>query len=69
MSELGSDQAIRMPVTRIFPERREERMDPVVVEAPLELRFGDEAWMTTMRTPGDDLDLALGLLFSECASC
>ncbi|MDE0882134.1 MAG: formate dehydrogenase accessory sulfurtransferase FdhD [Myxococcota bacterium] len=65
MSELGSDQAIRMQVTRIFPERREERMDPVVVEAPLELRFGDEAWMTTMRTPGDDLDLALGLLFSE----
>jgi FdhD protein len=61
----GPDQVVRVPCLRIFPERREQRLDPVVVEAPLELRFGDRPWMTTMRTPGEDLDLTLGLLFSE----
>jgi FdhD protein len=63
--DFGSDQTVQTSCERIFPERRETRMDPVVVEAPLALRFGDEPWLTTMRTPGCDLDLALGLLFSE----
>ena len=40
-------------------------MDPVVVEAPLALALGQDPWLTTMRTPGQDLDLALGLLLSE----
>ena len=46
-------------------ERREERLDPVVVEAPLALELDGSAWTVTMRTPGQDLDLALGMLFSE----
>ncbi len=39
--------------------------DFVVAEEPLEIRIGGESLMVTMRTPGDDLDLAAGLLFTE----
>src|SRR5271170_5916995 len=47
--------------------------DSVAVEEPLEIRIGHQApgrWITTslsitMRTPGDDFDLAAGFLLSE----
>ncbi len=39
--------------------------DWVVVEAPLEIRLDDEPLMVTMRTPGRDLELAAGFLFTE----
>ncbi len=65
IDDLGPDQSRPVPCVRIFPERREERLDPVVVESPLALSFADTPWLTTMRTPGSDLDLALGLLFTE----
>ena len=39
--------------------------DLVVAEEPLEIRIGGESLIVTMRTPGDDLDLAAGLLFTE----
>ena len=39
--------------------------DEVVVEEPLEIRLGDEPVAVVMRTPGDDMALAVGFLFSE----
>lgn len=39
--------------------------DDVVIEEPLELRVSGETFAVTMRTPGHDRELALGLLFSE----
>lgn len=39
--------------------------DPVAVEEPLEIRVAGETLAITMRTPGDDLDLAVGFLFAE----
>ncbi len=39
--------------------------DRVVVEEPLEIRLASEAVATTMRTPGQDAELALGFLLSE----
>ena len=39
--------------------------DHVVVEEPLEIRVGGESLGVTMRTPGDDLDLAAGFLLTE----
>jgi FdhD protein len=39
--------------------------DLVVAEEPMEIRIDGESVMVTMRTPGDDLDLAAGLLFTE----
>ena len=39
--------------------------DQVAVEEPLEIRVGGEPLAVTMRTPGDDEDLAVGFLFGE----
>ncbi|MFV0316288.1 MAG: formate dehydrogenase accessory sulfurtransferase FdhD [Microthrixaceae bacterium] len=39
--------------------------DEVMVEAPLEVHLDGELVATTMRTPGNDFELALGLLWSE----
>jgi FdhD protein len=39
--------------------------DLVAVEAPLEIRVGGAPIVVTMRTPGDDLELAAGFLYSE----
>jgi len=42
-----------------------ELSDDVVVEEPLEIRVNHMSLGVTMRTPGDDFDLAAGLLFTE----
>jgi len=42
-----------------------DRVDRVVVEAPLTIILGEQVLATTMRTPGHDLDLAAGWLVSE----
>jgi FdhD protein len=43
----------------------EPRADLLAVEEPLEIRVDDEPLTVTMRTPGDDIDLAAGFLFTE----
>jgi FdhD protein len=47
--------------------RRHE--DTIVGEEPLEIRLGTSPLTVTMRTPGDDLELAAGLLFTEGIVC
>jgi FdhD protein len=39
--------------------------DLVAVEEPLEVRVSGERWLVTMRTPGHDRELCLGLLLAE----
>lgn len=39
--------------------------DFLAAEEPLEIRIGDEPLSVTMRTPGDDRELAAGFLFTE----
>src|ERR1022692_4307478 len=41
------------------------RADLLAVEEPLEIRVGGEPLAVTMRTPGDDIDLAAGFLAGE----
>jgi FdhD protein len=41
------------------------RPDVLAVEEPLEIRIGGRPLTVTMRTPGDDIDLAAGFLFGE----
>lgn len=41
------------------------RPDSLAVEAPLTLKVGEQTIATTMRTPGHDLELALGWLVAE----
>ena len=56
------------PVARPGPDGAlVEAIDHVVVEEPLEIRLGGEAIAVTMRTPGDDFELAAGFLFTETA--
>lgn len=55
----------RRRVVRIVDGVRSERPDTLVVEEPLEIRVAGRALTITMRTPGDDFDLAAGFLVSE----
>jgi FdhD protein len=43
----------------------EHRADLLASEEPLEIRVDGEPLTVTMRTPGDDIDLAAGFLFTE----
>ena len=45
--------------------QRDGRRDEVAVEEPLEIRVDGVALTVTMRTPGDDEELALGFLYGE----
>ncbi len=57
----------RVPRVRIDSARGSAtaRPDTVIVEEPLEIRVNGGSITTTMRTPGDDFDLALGHLLTE----
>ncbi|HEX6085173.1 MAG TPA: formate dehydrogenase accessory sulfurtransferase FdhD [Thermoanaerobaculia bacterium] len=52
-------------VTRVVPASRDCVQDLVAIEEPLEIRAGERTVTITMRTPGDDYDLAAGFLFAE----
>lgn len=62
---LMSTRSERRRVLRVRGERVDARPDAVVVEEPLEVRVGQEPVAVTMRTPGDDFELAVGFLLSE----
>lgn len=55
----------RVRVLTIDAGDRTMRPDALAVEEPLEIRVGGEAYTTTMRTPGHDIELAHGLLAAE----
>jgi FdhD protein len=63
--------SVEAPVSKVFAgERRSSEMDSLAVEEPLEIRLGfpqnkHKAISITMRTPGDDKELAAGFLFTE----
>ncbi|MDH3991099.1 MAG: formate dehydrogenase accessory sulfurtransferase FdhD [Gammaproteobacteria bacterium] len=67
----GRSQVIR--VAKMRGNLRESTADSVAIEEPLEIRLGYEdagqrqtrSVSITMRTPGDDEDLATGFLFTE----
>ena len=52
-------------LVRIRESTVDRVFDDVVVEEPLEIRVNGESIGITMRTPGDDFDLATGLLWTE----
>jgi FdhD protein len=55
---------VRVPGAAL-PVLAESRADLLAVEEPLEIRVDDTPLTVTMRTPGDDIDLAAGFLFTE----
>ena len=55
----------RRPTRRVTPAGIVSRPDTLAVEEPLEIRVDGTALTVTMRTPGHDIDLIHGFLFSE----
>jgi len=55
----------RLRITRIGTNGETAVDDDVAVEEPLEIRIGGDTLAVTMRTPGRDRELALGLLWAE----
>src|SRR5215469_9435638 len=57
----------RRRVTQIPADQGQatERADLLAAEEPLGIRINGQAVSVTMRTPGDDVDLTAGYLFSE----
>jgi len=55
----------RRRVLRLADGVRTTRPDTLTVEEPLEIRVGGKPLSVTMRTPGDDFDLAAGFLTGE----
>ena len=55
----------RTPIERIGPDGHEHLRDDVAVEEPLEIRVDGRALAVTMRTPGEDEELAVGFLAGE----
>jgi FdhD protein len=70
---MSSDKVTTVAMTRVVSDAAQAAEDVVAIEEPLEILA---AWTVdgepheknisvTMRTPGDDLDLAVGFLFTE----
>ncbi|MGH7756994.1 MAG: formate dehydrogenase accessory sulfurtransferase FdhD, partial [Vulcanimicrobiaceae bacterium] len=61
--------SVEVRIARIEGERRRERFDAVATEEPLEIRLRTarerRTVAVTMRTPGNDFELAAGFLFAE----
>jgi len=55
----------RLDVVKIDENQLQRVGDDVVIEEPLEVRVNGDSVSVTMRTPGDDFDLAVGLLWTE----
>lgn len=55
----------RRRIIKVNGDRRTARPDTLVAEEPLEIRVGGRPLSVTMRTPGNDFDLAAGFLVSE----
>ncbi|HEX9336428.1 MAG TPA: formate dehydrogenase accessory sulfurtransferase FdhD, partial [Pseudonocardiaceae bacterium] len=53
------------PVLRLTPDGERQRPDTLAVEEPFEIRVDGTPLTVTMRTPGDDIDLAHGFLLTE----
>lgn len=56
---------LTVPVQKIDGDSSAPFQDLLAVEEPLEIRLGGRTVSITMRTPGNDFDLAAGFLFTE----
>ncbi|HYM56700.1 MAG TPA: formate dehydrogenase accessory sulfurtransferase FdhD [Solirubrobacteraceae bacterium] len=52
-------------MSQVLPFEHDGTQDAVAVEEPLEIRVGGAPLAVTMRTPGEDEELALGFLYGE----
>ena len=64
---MSLETALSPALRTVTVRRRGERLDQdlIVVEEPLEIRLDGKPLVVTMRTPGDDEELAAGFLHAE----
>jgi FdhD protein len=60
-----SEQVRATPVVEWNAGDARPLQDEVAIEEPIEIRIGGTSISITMRTPGDDFELAAGFLFTE----
>jgi FdhD protein len=72
MERMPEGRATRVPaetvagtVIQVRGDRGETVQDAIAHEEPLEIRINDEPWMVVMRTPGQEVAHAAGLLLAE----
>ena len=67
IGRMPPDAALSPALRTVTVRRRGERVDEdvIVVEEPLEIRVGGKPLVVTMRTPGNDEELAAGFLHAE----
>ncbi len=56
---------VTIPIRRIEGNAASQVEDSLAVEEPLEIQLGARSFSMTMRTPGNDLELAAGFLLAE----
>jgi FdhD protein len=61
----GTDAVKSYRVDRVGRDGAREDFDRVTIEEPLEIRVGGQTLAVTMRTPGNDIELAAGFLVAE----
>lgn len=61
----GRHVVARRRLVHLDGRARSERVDQLAAEEPLEIRVDGQTRTTTMRTPGDDFELALGWCLAE----
>ncbi|MGA2758974.1 MAG: formate dehydrogenase accessory sulfurtransferase FdhD [Candidatus Cybelea sp.] len=69
MKDVRPGRSVEAEVVALEGDRQTRKRDEIVTEEPLELRLSDggaaETLAITMRTPGNDFELAAGFLFDE----
>ena len=61
----GDAPSVAVPISRVEGSHTSRANDVLAVEQALEIRVGQRSLSITMRTPGNDCELAAGFLFSE----
>ncbi len=61
----GEAPSVSVPISRVEGSHSSRADDLLAVEEALEIQLGQRSLSITMRTPGNDFELAAGFLFSE----
>jgi FdhD protein len=62
---MSARSILAVPIRKLAAGASTEEQDLVAVEEPLQIRIGSRNVAITMRTPGQDAELAAGFLFTE----